>query len=288
MSGYLPYGRFKKLKNFDGFHVNSISEKGSIAYILEVDLEYPDELHALRNDYSLTPEKLTITYDVLSDYCKKIADKYEIKVVDVKRLIPNLDTKTYYRNLQFYLSLGMKLNKTHRVLKFKQSDWMRKYIEFNTEKIINAANSFEKDFFGLMINSFYGKTMERVRKTSRLVINEKDFLKRTSRPAHITHKIFDKKYAAIHEIKPFLTLNKPIYVAFTILELSKWLMYDFHYSFIKNILMLNYYLLTQTVLLMESKDVYEEFFKHKHLFDFSNCPKDSKLFDEKNKKFICE
>ena len=188
MSGYLPYGRFKELKNFDGFDVNSVSEKRSIAYILEVDLEYPDELHALRNDYSLTPEKLAITYDVLSDYRKKIADKYQIKVVDAKRLIPNLDTKTYDRNLPFYLSLGMKLNKTHRVLKFKQSDRMKKYIEFNTEKRINAANSFEKDF-----------------------------LKRTSRPTHITHKIFDKNYAAIHEIKPFLTLNKPIYVAFTIL-----------------------------------------------------------------------
>ena len=85
----------------------------------------------------------------------------------------------------------------------------------------------------------------------RLVNNEKDFLKYTSRPAHIIHKIFDKNYAAIHEIKPVLTLNKPIYVGFTILDLSKWKMYDFHYNFIKKNLMLNCYLLTQTVLLMK-------------------------------------
>ena len=169
MSGYLPYGGFKKwLKNVDGFGVNSISEKSKIGYIVEVDLEYPDELYVLHNDYPLAPEKLAISYDMLSDYCKKIADEYEIKVGDVKKLIPNLGNKTnyvvHYRNLQLYLSLGMKLTKIHRVLKFKQSDWMKKYIDFNTEKRTNAANSFEKDFFKLMINSVYGKTMENLRK----------------------------------------------------------------------------------------------------------------------------
>ena len=129
----------------------------------------------------------------------------------------------HYRILQLYLPLGIKLTKTHRVLKFEQSDWMKKYINFNTEKRTNAANSFEKDFFKLMINSVYGKTMENLRKRMnvRLANNEKDFLKYTSRPTHITHKIFGKNYAAIHEIKPVLTLNKPIYVGFTVLELSK-------------------------------------------------------------------
>ena len=164
---------------------------------------------------------------MLSDYCKKDTDGYEIKVGDVKKLIPNLGNKTnyvvHYRNLQLYLSLGMKLTKIHRVLKFKQSDWMKKYIDFNTEKRTNAANSFEKDFFKLMINSVYGKTMEnlRKRKNARLVNNEKHFLKYTSRPAHMTHKIFSKSYVAFYEIKLVLTLNKPIYVGFTILELRE-------------------------------------------------------------------
>ena len=106
---------------------------------------------------------------------------------------------------------------------------MKKYIDFNTEKK-NAANSFEKDFFKLMINFVYGKAMENLRKriNVRLATNEKDFLKYTSKPTYITHKIFVKNYAAIHEVKLVLTLNKPIYVGFTVLELSKWLMYDFH------------------------------------------------------------
>ena len=155
------------------------------------------------------------------------------------KLIPSLGDKTnyvlHYRNLQLYLSLGMKLTKIHRVLKFKQSDWMKKYIDFNTEKRTNAANSLEKDFFKLMINSVYGKPMENLRKriNVRLVNNEKDFLKYTSRLTHITHKIFDKNYAAIHEIKPVLTFKKLVYVGFAVLELSKWLMYDFHYNFLK-------------------------------------------------------
>ena len=88
-----------------------------------------------------------------------------------------------------------------------------------------------------MINSVYDNTMENIRKriNVRLVNNEKDFLRYTSRPIHITitYKIFGKNYATIHGIKPVLTLNKPIYVGFTVLELRKWLMYDFHYNFIK-------------------------------------------------------
>ena len=111
---------------------------------------------------------------------------------------------------------------------------MKKYIDFNTEKRMNAANDFEKDFLKLIINSVYGKTMENLRKriNVRLVNNAKDFLKYLSRPTYIARKSFSKNFAAIHEIKPVLILNKPIYEGFTVIELSKWLMYDFHYNFI--------------------------------------------------------
>ena len=156
---------------------------------------------------------------------------------------------------------------------------MKKYIDFNTKRTKNAVNSFEKDFLKLMINSVYRKTMENLRKRMnfRQVINKKDLLKCTSRPTHITHKIFGKSYATIHDIKPVLTLKKPIYVGFTVLELSKYFMHDFHYNFIETHFDAEL-LFTDTDSLtckIKSEDVYDEFFKHKHLFDFSNYSKDS-------------
>ena len=141
-----------------------------------------------------------------------------------------------------------------------------------------------------MINSVFGKTIKNLRKrmSVRLINNAKDFLKYTSRPTYITHSIFGKDYTAVHEIKPVLIHNKPIYVGFTVLELSKWLMYDFHHNFIKK--KFNTELLfTDTDSLtyeIKSENVYEEFFKWKDLFDFSNYSKDSKFFDDANKKVI--
>ena len=132
--------------------------------------------------------------------------------------------------------------------------------------------------------------MENLRKriNVRLVNNKKDFLKYTSRPTFVTHKIFGKNYAAIHEIKPVLILNKPIYVGFTVLELSKWLMYDFHYNFIKKNFSAEL-LFTDTDSLtyeIKSENVYKEFFKRKDLFDFSNYSKDSEFFDVINMEVI--
>ena len=156
---------------------------------------------------------------------------------------------------------------------------------------MNAANDFnEKYLFKLMINSVYRKTMENSQKriSERLVNNAKDFLKYTSRPIYITHNIFGEDYAAIHEIKQVLVLKKPIYVGFTVIDLSKWKTCDFHYNFIKK----NFdakLLFTDTGSLtyeIKSKDVYEELFKWKHLLGFTSCSKDSKFLNETNEKVI--
>ena len=177
-----------------------------------------------------------MSYDTLSNCCKKIANKYGRKVGDIKKLVSKLDNKSnyilHYRNLQLYLLFGMKLIKTHKIVNLKQSDWLKKYIGFNTEKRKNAVNSFEKDFFKLMVNSVYGKKMENLRKkiNIRLVSNKKYYFKHVNQLLFISQRIFDKNFAAIYEIKPVLTINKPIYVGFTVLKLSKWLMYDFHYN----------------------------------------------------------
>ena len=279
-------------KNVDKLYVMSIIEKSDVGYILEVDLKYPNEVHELHNDYPLATEKLTVTNDILSNYCKSIADKYDTKVGDVKKLIPNLGNKNkyvvHYRNLQLYLSLGIKLTKIYRLLQFKQSNWMKKHIDFNTKKRMSATNDFEKDFFKLMINSVYEKAMENLRKriNVRFVNNKKDFLKYTSRPTYVTHKLFNKNFAAICEVKQVLVLKKPIYVGFTVLHLSKWLMYYFPYNFIKKNFSAEL-LFTDTDSLtyeIKSKNVFKEFYKWKVLFDFSNYSKDSTFYDDTNKK----
>ena len=140
MSQYLPTGGFKWLseKKIDKLNLNKYKEDSEKGLILEVDLEYPKDLHNLHNDYPCAPEKVKVTEDMLSDYCKKIAEKHNISTGLVHKLIPTLSDKQkyvlHYRNLQLYLSLGLKLKKIHRVLEFNQSPWLKQYIDFNTEK----------------------------------------------------------------------------------------------------------------------------------------------------------
>ena len=148
----------------------------------------------------------------------------------------------------------------------------------------------KKTFFKLIINSVYGKTMENLRKRTneRFVNNKENFLKYTSKPTYVTHKLFNKNFAAIHEIKPVLILNKPICVGFTVLDLSKSLMYDFHYNFIKKNLSTEL-LFTDTDSLnyeIKPENVYKEFYKWEDLFDLSNYSKDSIFCDDTNKKVI--
>ena len=237
-----------------------------------------------------------MTKDMLSDYCLNIITKYNISTGLVHKLIPTLNNKEkyilHYRNLQLYLDLGLKIIKVHRVLEFNQSPWLKQYIDFNTEKRKNAKNAFEKDFFKLMNNSVYGKTMENIRKRVdvRLVTDEKKLLKMTSKPTYVSSKIFNNNLVAVHKIKETITLNKASYVGMCILDLSKTLMYDFHYNYIKkNYEDLAKLLFTDTDSLcyeIESNDVYQDFYNDIKKFDNSDYIKSSKYFDETNKKVI--
>ena len=148
----LPVSDFNFLteKEINKFNLNSISVNSEVGYILECDLKYPEELHNLHNDYPLCPEKIEINSNMLSKYCNDIANKYGIKVGRVKLLIPNLGDKikyvVHYKNLQYYLSLGIKLIKVHRILRFKQSNWLKEYVEFNTRERQESTDEFNKAF----------------------------------------------------------------------------------------------------------------------------------------------
>ena len=220
MLKYLSYDEFEWVSDdeIDNIDFNCVSAESDVGYILEVDLKYPSGLYELHNDYPLAPEKLKVSKDMLSDYCLSIAEKYDAKVGDVAKLIPNLKDKScyvlHYRTLQLYVSLGIVVEKIHRAMKFKQNDWLKSFFMFNTAKRMNAANEFEKAFFKLIINSVYGKTMKNARKrvNVNLINNENNYLKVVSRPSFVSQKILDKNLVAVHRIKPVLLLNKPIYV----------------------------------------------------------------------------
>ena len=298
MSQYLPTGGFRwmKQKQIDELDLAKYKEDSKMGLILEVDLEYPKELHDLHNDYPLAAEKVRVTEDMLSDYCKNIASKYKISTGLVHKLIPTLSNKEryvlHYRNLQLYLDLGLKVTKVHRVLEFNQSPWLKQYIDFNTEKRTNSKNAFEKDFFKLMNNSVFGKTMENIRKRVdvRLLTNEKKLIKLASKPTYVSSKIFNENLVAVHKIKETLTLNRPAYVGMCILDLSKTLMYDFHYNYIKKKYGCNAKLLfTDTDSLtyeIEADNAYQDFFNDKDKFDNSDYPESSPFHDKMNKKVI--
>ena len=198
---------------------NSMSNTGKKGYIFEVDLEYPPHLWDEHNDYPLAPEN--------------------IKVNGVEKLIchfkPRKNYVVHYRNLRQYLEMGMKITAVHRGISFYQSPWMEPYIRKNTELRKTAANSFEKDFFKLMNNSVFGKTIENIRKRQNihLVDNRKKALKLSSRPNFDRCTIFDSNLIAVHMKKTEVYFNKPVYVGQSILDLSKTLMFDFHYNYIK-------------------------------------------------------
>ena len=227
MSQKLPTHNFKwmtnqEIENIFNNQIVQVWEKTPC--ILEVDLEYPEELHDHHNDYPLCPERVECDHGV-------------------KKLIPNLRHKNnyviHYKKLMQCLSLGMKLKKIHRGIKFTESAFLKPYIDKNTILRTQAKNNFESDFFKLMINSVFGKTMENIRNrvNIKLVDTGEQFKKLTAKPNYESRKILNdnnnESLVSVHMKKTSLTMNKPVYLGMSILDLSKTLMYDFHYNYIK-------------------------------------------------------
>ena len=156
---------------------------------------------------------------MLSNYCKETADCYGIKVDGVKKLVPNLGNKIEYPVHHENL---MKLTKIHRILSFEQSNWLKSYIDFNTQKRKESTNEADKYFFKLIVNCIYGESCESVRKRCNIkLINDKRVYQRcVSKPNFISSTVIDKNLVAVHCSKSVLTLNKPVYVGFCILELK--------------------------------------------------------------------
>ena len=200
------------IRNFKWMNEKELQNWKNIPCILEVDLKYPEKLHDLHNEYPLAAERM--------------------KVGNVEKLIPNLRDKEKYvlhhKNLKLYTSLGLKVTKIHKGVKFQEEDFMKKYIDLNTNLRKEGKNDFEKDFFKLMNNSVFGKTMENVRNRVdiKLCSSKEKALKMFSKTNFDKRKIFSDYLIAIHMYRKKIKLIKPIYLGMSILELSKTLMYD--------------------------------------------------------------
>ena len=187
--------------------------------ILEVDLEYPHDLHDLHNDYPLAPDHVTIN--------------------GVEKLIPNFNNKeryvVHYETLRLYRRHGLRVAKVHRGIVFHEEEWMKSYIDKNTKLRMHTKNNFEKDYFKLMNNSVFGKTIEDLRKRTdvKLVTTQEQAEKYINMPNYKGRTTFSDNLVAIHMGKTSLYMNKPVYLGMSILDLSKTLMYDFFYGYIK-------------------------------------------------------
>ena len=298
MSQKLPEKEFDWLteQQLQDFDVTQFPDDAETGYILEVDLEYPAEIHDLHNDLPVAPEQRKVGEDELSAYSTELKTKLNLKGRPQPKLVPNLYNKTkyviHYVNLKQYMRLGVRLLRIHRGIEFHQSFWLKKYISLNTEKRKQARNAFEKDFFKLLNNSIFGKTMENVRgRTNLELVHEERRLKKiTAKPNFNRVHIFNEDLTAAHCLSTKIELNKPIYVGFAILDLSKTLMYDFHYGYIKTKYGDNAQLcFTDTDSLLydvKTADIYQDMAEDADKFDTSDYPTDHFLHSVANKKVI--
>ena len=280
MSKKLPIKGFKWLDDIEKIdeefikEYNEISDKG---YVIEADVDYPQELHDLLSDTPFLPERMVIN--------------------KTKKLVFNLHNKKNYvahiNVLKQALDYGLKLKKVHRVIEFEEEAWLKKYIDFNTDLRMKATNDFEKDFFKLMNNAVFGKTMENVRKHRdiKLVRTDKKRNKLVSEPDYHTMKLIDDNLAIIEMSKVKVRMNKPIYLGLSILELNKITMYEFWYDYVKvkyeDRVKLCYVDTDSFVLNVRTEDFYKDISEDvKDRFDTSNFNCDRPLPIGVNKKVV--
>ncbi|CAG8838979.1 34711_t:CDS:2, partial [Gigaspora margarita] len=228
-------------------NIQSIAPDAEIGYMPKVDLEVPIHLQDFFADYSLAPKKQIVPKNWLSLYNERLVHnkevgggKYTLGEKLLQTLLPKKNYIVHYQALQTYMKFGMKVTKIHGSLKFKQSPWMKDYIEENIRKRkIAKANKeeFEVMYYKLKNNAVFGKQMKNVRKHIRVELlhsNQDKKLKRlVSSPLYIGFKAFEGGVTAVHILKSTVTLNKLIFVGQAILDISKAMMYNFWYGYIK-------------------------------------------------------
>jgi hypothetical protein len=252
MSRKLPIGGFRFASATEVAGMLEETERGvwkvkeleeSVGCFMEVDLDYPEELHDVHNDYPLAPENMTVKVGQLSTLqCLWLAEMGRFNELDTDKLCGTLSAKRKYvvhvELLRFYLAHGLVLKHVHRVVMFRQEAWLEPYIRFNTERRALATTKAAKEFYKLLNNAVFGKTMENVRNRDclQLVNERKTLLKMVSRPTYKSAIILraddeDGNFlVGVSQHPTTVKLDKPIYAGVAILDLSKLHMYGFHYD----------------------------------------------------------
>ena len=262
--------------------------------IYEVDIEIPNELNDKFKNYPVCPQIKNIPENLLSEYQKYLNYKLNIKYNSTDKklildLLPKKNYKVYYKNLEYYLKLGMKVTKVHRILTFDEKPFLKEYIDLITELRKQSKNDLEKVLFKLMNNAIFGKSMENVlnRSNVKLVNNDPEKLLKLIKQPNFENAYQISNRLALVESKPIKTMfNKPIYMGAVILETSKLHMYEFWYNHLKvkygNKIQLIY--TDSLVIEVETDDIYKDMYKDSHLYDFRDYPKNHPNFSLTNKK----
>lgn len=296
MMEYLPHSDFQWIAEPSAELLKAVlsSPKDSAkGYILEVDMEFPEDLHDFFSDYPLAPHKKFISFNEMSPHSQKVVEERRLKLCKAEKLLATLLKKEryilHYRNFQLYSQLGAKFTKVYRVLQFNQKPSLKEYIEFNTEKRAASRNAFDINFYKFLSNSLFGKTMERPEnKTHVKLVNQvKTYEKLVSKLNFKNSKIINPKLVGIEMNYCSLKINKPFYLGMAIMDISKCHMYNFHYNVMKAKFPSLRLLYTDTDSLIydiQCDNIYEELKDIETCFDFSNYPPTSHLFSEDRKK----
>ena len=292
----LPISQFRWLKRKEfkkiDWQAQEVNQK--TGYIVEVSLEYPEELHKLHNSFPVAAEQLNITGDMLSPFsqdCKTILTDSNCDNYKSKKLTSTFNNRIryvcHYTNLKLYLNLGLKIIKVHKCMGFHQSDYLKSYIDLCARKRKESDGNFGKTLWKNFANCVFGKTIERIRDylDCKLVTNEDNAKKWITSPRFTSMKIINENLVAIFCKRIEVTLNKPLFMGFTILEHSKRFMYETFYFEILPKIHSARVLFTDTdslLLSCESNKPQSNINKLKHMIDFSNYDKSHKKYSNKN------
>jgi hypothetical protein len=293
----LPFKNFEFVSDIEKNQINwmNVELMGEHGYFVEVTLEYPQDIWEKTESFPLCPENRTISFDMLSPYQKTVLKQiYNKSSYKEKKLTTTFFDREkiilHALNLKLYLQLGMKIKEIYRVIKFEQKPFMKKWVDFCTEKRSKATNEFTKNFWKLLVNSVYGKTIESIvnRKQVKISRDQATFSKLCTKPNYDRHIIINENLVIVLMNPEIVKIDKPYYIGFSILEISKFIMYEFFYNILRPYfgdkgVSLLYSDTDSLAIEIKTSNLLEDLKNLETNMDFSNLNKKHSLFSNANK-----